>query len=262
VASGRELEKPDRDDYGDWLKRAHGVTLAAEKMRYESAGSKALLDMRESPFWVELCSHLTDIDDAYYAKTGYKLFAATPAAELVLKPWESFLLKTYRKNVLGNEAWPEPPTKGWLLPDTWFSEVHDIVRGLLVVKYLDGVEWLIHNMRERSAASDVPLTVDMEARDEGYYAAHTYFTVNVDVPTSGWEAKATPLTAEVQVTTQLQETIRRLTHRYYEGRRVAEPSDEKWQWAYRGPEFVPNYLGHILHFVEGMIMEVRDRADQ
>lgn len=37
------------------------------------------------------------------------------------------------------------------------------------------------------------------------------------------------------------------------------PSDVAWQWQYRGDQFVPNYLGHILHYIEGMIMEVRER---
>ena len=32
-----------------------------------------------------------------------------------------------------------------------------------------------------------------------------------------------------------------------------------WQWNYKSDEFAANYLGHILHYVEGMIIEIRDK---
>lgn len=41
-----------------------------------------------------------------------------------------------------------------------------------------------------------------------------------------------------------------------------KPLDIKWQWDYESDEFIPNYLGHILHYIEGMIMEVRKREVQ
>ena len=65
---------------------------------------------------------------------------------------------------------------------------------------------------------------------------------------------------EIQITTQLQEVIRRLLHKYYERQRSGRStSDLKWQWDYKSDEFAANYLGHILHYVEGMIMDVRDK---
>ena len=33
----------------------------------------------------------------------------------------------------------------------------------------------------------------------------------------------------------------------------------KWQWDYKSDEFSANYLGHILHYVEGMIVEIREK---
>ncbi len=42
-------------------------------------------------------------------------------------------------------------------------------------------------------------------------------------------------------------------------RKLLKPPDTKWQWDYKGDEFATNYLGHILHYVEGMIMDVRER---
>jgi hypothetical protein len=48
-------------------------------------------------------------------------------------------------------------------------------------------------------------------------------------------------------------------HKYYEERRKRIKEENiKWQWNYKSDEFTVNYLGHILHYVEGMIMEVRE----
>jgi hypothetical protein len=54
-----------------------------------------------------------------------------------------------------------------------------------------------------------------------------------------------------------------LLHKYYEERRKKiGAEDVKWQWNYKTDEFVANYLGHILHYVEGMIMEIRDKQKE
>ncbi len=44
-----------------------------------------------------------------------------------------------------------------------------------------------------------------------------------------------------------------------ETRMKLKRTDKIWQWDYKCDEFLPNYLGHIIHYIEGMIMEVRDR---
>ena len=99
----------------------------------------------------------------------------------------------------------------------------------------------------------------LEAREEGYYAAHLYTKQECEIPRETWDTEIINVPLEIQVTTQLQEVIRILLHKYYRKRR--EKTDEshmKWQWDYTSDEFVANYLGHILHYVEGMIMEIRE----
>jgi hypothetical protein len=76
-----------------------------------------------------------------------------------------------------------------------------------------------------------------------------------------WNKKTKNISFEIQITTQLQEVIRRLLHEYYEEKRTEKATDEKWQWNYRSEEFSTNYLGHILHYVEGMIMDIREKGD-
>jgi len=67
---------------------------------------------------------------------------------------------------------------------------------------------------------------------------------------------------EIQVTTQIKDVIKGLLHKYYEVSRTTSrvPSIEEMSWNYRNEEFIATYLGHILHYVEGMIIEVRDRS--
>ena len=35
--------------------------------------------------------------------------------------------------------------------------------------------------------------------------------------------------------------------------------DLVWQWDYTNDRFNTNYLGHIVHYVEGMIVQLRDK---
>lgn len=199
----------------------------------------------------------------YLLNTGYHLLREYKPTVLT-KPFASFLLKTYRKNVLLNNNWPKEPQDGWILPSNWYSKIDDIVRTLIEVKYLDGVEFMIEKIRTFCKERGSECLVFMEAREEGYYAAHLYMRRSFEVPRMTWDTEKVDVSVELQLTTQLQEVIRKLLHTYYEDvrRRARLREDVKWQWNYKSAEFAANYLGHILHYVEGMIMEVRDRQRQ
>jgi len=78
-----------------------------------------------------------------------------------------------------------------------------------------------------------------------------------------WDTIFIKISIELQITTQLQEVIRKLLHNYYEERRIRlKEEDLKWQWDYRSDEFATNYLGHILHYIEGMIMDIREKQEE
>jgi hypothetical protein len=67
---------------------------------------------------------------------------------------------------------------------------------------------------------------------------------------------------EIQITTQLQEVLRRFLHFQYEkDRNTRSVSSIPWQWRYRDDEFFSNYLGHMLRSVEGQIMDARRRRN-
>src|SRR6266508_1830169 len=259
-------EKPtDIDQYTAWLRNEFSIEgQAVLRNRFEFATSRILLDLQSSLMWRAILAELREWDDEYFIKTEYRLFSTSDPPELVRKGFESFYLKTFRRNILETERWPEEPEGGWITPSDWFSRINDVIRTIFVVKYLDGVTFLSEKMRGLCEKNEIPCRVDFEAREEGYYAAHLYMTQLVEIPKPDWDTERVPLSVEFQITTQLQDVIVRLTHEQYERRRVRiDPPSMKWQWDYESEEFIPNYLGHILHYLEGMIMEVRThgRAD-
>ncbi|MFB2597090.1 hypothetical protein ACEXQE_04780 [Herbiconiux sp. P17] len=253
--------KPSWEDYATWFEAKFSEKLSTEKDRYETASLRIEDAVKTSAFWPKYLAERESIADRYYAETGYPLFAFREVEPPVKKSWNSFLNKSFRRNVVNNDSWPQEPSEGWCLTPRWFEQINDILRTTLVVKYLDGVEYLANELERIAKAEGVGFRFKLEARDEGYYAAHSYVDVDASLPTGTWAFESKTVQFEIQITTQLQEVIRRLTHLDYEKRREAPPDPStKWQWDFRGAGFTPNYLGHILHYMEGMIMEVRDRG--
>jgi hypothetical protein len=254
-------ERPPYLDYPAWLQGEHGITVDQRlKNRYETTVRAIRSGFADSPFWQGLPDQLREADAAYQVSTGYQLLVPSERHDLLLKSFDSYILKTYRKNVVLNPTWPDPPVDtGWLLPPD-VSAVHDAVRTLMVVKYLDGPRFLSDRLAEHAAQTGLSFRADFEAREEGYYAAHAYVSAQFEVPAQRWDTETLTSAVEIQITTQVQEVIRRLLHRYYERQRMGsgEPLIS-WQWDYESDEFNANYLGHILHYVEGMIMDIRGR---
>ena len=247
------------DEYRKWLKEEHGIeVLDRTRTYYESVTSSIRMDFEKSDFWAQLTENLREFNSEYQLKTGYPLLIPGFEPDLNIKPFDSFLLKTFRKNILENEHWPGELKNGWILPNNWYSRINDIIRTLVVVKYLDGVEFIIDKIQSLSGQCSLPCQIFLEAKEEGYYAAHLYTEQEFEIPRVTWDTERISVSIEIQITTQIQEVMRKLLHKYYEERRKSiKKEDIKWQWNYESDEFVANYLGHILHYVEGMIMEVR-----
>jgi hypothetical protein len=171
------------------------------------------------------------------------------------------LQKTYRKNVLNNENFPEPPAEGWLTPTNWYTKIHDTIRTTIIVKYLDGVPLLVEYLRQKSAQYEMQFEGSLEARVDGYYGAQCICSAVCEIPALDWTIVQTRIPLEIQVTTSIKDVIKRLLHSYYDTRRIgSEPRSQiELSWNYKSDEFIAAYLGHILHYVEGMILDVRDR---
>lgn len=259
------MEKPRNiDEYKKWLKDELSITINSKtENHYNSIANKVKNDFLKSKTWNEIISKLNDFNNEYLAKTNYQLLINDFKPDLVTKPFSSFFEKTFRKNIVYNKRFPREPYDGWITPDNWIVNTNDILRTYFVVKYLDGVEFLMGKIEDVLKINLLECNTHFEARDEGYYAVHVYTKKEFDIPKIDWDTEQKTISIEIQITTQLQEVIGKLTHQFYENRRVKQIKlDKKWQWNYESEEFTANYLGHILHYVEGMIMEVRNKQSK
>ncbi len=144
-------------------------------------------------------------------------------------------------------------------PKEWFTEIKDLVRTKIIVRYLDGVEFLVNKIQSLATNHKFNFSVDFEAREVGYYAAHITLTNDFRIlGIDGAEHKIL-FSIEIQISTELQEAVKELTHKIYENVRDLPKNlnGKKWQWDNQSLEFKSYYLGHILHYVDGMLLEAR-----
>ena len=256
------MEKPNNiDKYKTWLKENHDFEISDKTRRhYESISIKVKQEFEKSLFWTQLIENLSEYNADYLAKTGYHLLIPNFNPKLHIKSFDSFLLKTYRKNIIENKNWPEEPEGGWIFPNNWHNRINDIIRTLIIVKYLDGTEFMTTRLESFCRANEYYFKYYLEATEEGYFAAHVYTCQDFEIPKIDWDTEMVIVSIEIQITTQIQEVIRNLLHKYYEeNRKSIKKKDVKWQWNYKSDEFTANYLGNILHYLEGMIMEIREK---
>jgi len=257
-----ENPKPiSTENYKKWLKDFHDVTIDERTVtHYQSVTNKIKVDFETSHFWLELNKNLKEYDDEYRLKFKYPLLMIN-RTKLDVKPFNSFLLKTQRRNIFDNANWPNPPDDGWILPTNWYSKTNDILRTYYVVKYLDDVDFLVQKLKVFCTNCGKNPNCYYQAKMDGYYAAHLYIQQEFEVPKITWDTEKINISIEFQITTQLQEVLRTLLHKYYEEKRktIRKTEEKEWPWDYRSDEFTANYLGHILHYVEGMIMEIREK---
>lgn len=251
-------------EYLEWHKTHLESDVVSALDYYEFIAPVMCKTFAQSQLWQGIESHAQRWEQEYADRTGYPLWASgTSLPDPVWKSRASFALKVFRKNVLENRAFPEPPEGDWYRSTNWLSRTNDVVRTCLVVKYLDGVEEVCGRVAELAASLGYGgIEASYEAREEGYYAAHLLVPAfSFRVPRRTWDYTEIEAPVEIQVTTQVKDVIRELTHTFYEARREQPISEgRKWQWDYRCDEFSANYLGHTLHFLEGTIMDIRDRT--
>ena len=230
-----------------------------QENRYELKTKRLQTEFKNSTFWTKIWPELVKRNTAYLAISkdyGLLTHPATPP-EVRTKPWKSFVEKSFRKNVIlnRNEPWPSPPNGGWVTPENLLEKIEDVIRTTVIVKYMDGVEVVRDAILTVAEASGVSLTADEPAaRLEGYYARH--LTLSLQSPSG-------PIPVEIQVCTQVQDVLRALTHPFYVERRLdAELSLPDMLWDYKCKQFTPCFLGHILHYADGAIMNIRHRQEE
>lgn len=259
-------EKPkDEREFLIWFSEKFNYNNKDYSNYYNQVTNNLKENFCNSQFWIGVNRLIKEWDNQYFSEYGVNLFTSDVAPSVVVKPLNSLLNKAYRKNVLNNDRYPNEPKDGWITPENWFDKIHDIIRTSFVVKYLDGVKFVESKLKELAHNNGIEdaFLCDYEARDDGYYAAHAGISLSIDLLTKSWKMEKHTIAVEMQITTELQEMIKALLHKYYEKNRTTVfPKDYKWQWDYRNEQFVPNYMGHIAHYLEGMIVEIRDKQNK
>jgi ppGpp synthetase/RelA/SpoT-type nucleotidyltranferase len=257
---------PAEDQYLRWLQaRFRGVPGVREGLAYYEAVTASLkLQVEGSEFWLALQERIDDYDASYFQRTGMRLSARPHPGTVEIKPWLSFVSKAYRINVVGNANFPLAPKNDWLLPDNYFERVADVIRTTFVVKYLDGIEEL--GGRIQSLADELGLSCEAKLRGTpaGYYGGHYVIGIPLIVTSPSIAQAPAILPTEIQVTTQVKEVLKELIHKDYSKQRLLVDDDLSWQWQFESRPFAANYLGHVLHYVEGRIMNIRrmDEAEE
>ncbi len=210
-------------------------------------------------FFVELPTLLEQWSFNYERRTKSHLLMSNTKFELVKKSYLSAIDKSFRKNVLWNKKYPKHPEMGWVTPENLFKYFNDGIRGTMVCKFIDGPSFLIKKLSGWAKYCNIKSTWYTQEKDEGYYAYHFYTTFEVDLLDINWLTQKAEIEVEIQITTQLQEVLRNLTHQFYEQRRISPiEHNTGWKWNYKSSQFRASYLSHSLHLLEAYIVQARD----
>jgi hypothetical protein len=248
------------DEYVAWAAKTLGIDFAAPASRnqYETNVQNAQNAVQNSLFMREFPAFLAKQEEEHQKRTGAGLLMLS---ELTVhrKPFSSAVTKSFRINVLRNNGFPNPPNDGWITPDNWYGRFPDLVRSTLVCRFLDGPKGLALALDEYAKSMGLTGRHIPRNTDDGYYAFHQHTGFPVDIVDANWQTQATTVEFEIQLTTQLQEVLRDLTHPLYERARVATGQrDDHWKWEHDTLRFRTSYLGHTLHMIEAVIVQVRD----
>ncbi|EIN4364571.1 hypothetical protein ACEV8V_22965 [Vibrio parahaemolyticus] len=197
--------------------------------------------------------------EEYIEKNGCELYTSDSVPTLHTKPFQSAIDKSFRFNVLWNGNFPEEPENGWITTANLVASFNDIIRGCLVCKYVDGPSYVTAKLTEYAEELGLENRCYSQERDDGYYAYHFYVKIPVTLFNRDFTAYDTEIEVEIQVTTQLQEVLRSITHKFYEKERSVDTNDVgKWKWDFESGKFKVGYLSHTLHLLESIILESRN----
>lgn len=251
------------EEYLTWMNRNLKIrNLGAYQLHYVREIESIKNNFSNDEFWKSLISKFQEFYDQYLIEEKQSLFSDRLYKPIILtKSFSSLVEKTYRKNVIFNKNWPNPPNDGWITPNNWFSRINDLVRTKIVVNYLEGMNFISSKIKEHCDEQKIAFSPKPDARMEGYYAINSYlenleFTINEQK--TGNE-KTISISIELQITTQMQDLMRGLLHKEYEKARTKKASDLNWVWQYKDDKFSTAYLAHLLHYAEGMIMQIIDK---
>lgn len=249
------------EEYRAWAGEQLGIDYeGAHGRAFRQNTAVAFLTVARHPFFQGLEEYLRTVAEAYARQHNAPLLMDLRAPELLQKSYDSAINKSYRHNAVWNRNFPRPPNGGWLTPDDWYARLDDLIRATLVCKYIDGPPFLAAHLQQRAEGMGLPCTIKALGRDEGYYAYHFHVKFPVTLVDTEFHDLQVDLPVEIQLTTQLQEVLYGITHKFYEQNRLQRRRDNDWKWDVGSNMFRAAYVSHTLHLLEAIIAELRDSA--
>ncbi|MGB3760985.1 MAG: hypothetical protein WBA07_32210 [Rivularia sp. (in: cyanobacteria)] len=248
------------EDYKSWCREFLNVDFddEASKNRYEINILNAHLAANNHSFFQLLDRKLEECSDSYEQMTNSELFISPVNFKLVQKTYDSAVDKSFRTNILWNDNFPEEPKKGWVTPINLHSYFNDAVRGYLICRFIDGPRFIAKQLGKYAKSLGLKSRFYSQEREEGYYAYHFYVTIEVPFLDESFKKVNSQIEIEIQLTTQLQEVLKELTHQFYQVNRLRSDNNSKWKWNYKTNGFKLSYVSHTLHLLESIIIEIRD----
>ena len=255
------MKKPENlDEYIIWAEQEIACQFNEPKIQrlYDTNAITIFNTVTQHPFFIGFSNKAEEWEAHYEGKTNSRLFMDNSNPDLQIKPYISVVEKTYRQNILWNKVYPEPPKKGWHTFQNVYSKLNDLVRGTLVCRFIDGPSFIADEIEKYAKEHNLKCRQYSQEREDGYYAFHVYVSFPVTIIDSAWNEENILVEVEIQITTQLQEVLRTLTHKFYESQRLVVSNDKgKWKWDFSSNRFKVGYLSHTLHLLESIILESR-----
>jgi hypothetical protein len=252
------------EEYVIWARDTLEVDFSQHRVElsFDQNATFAQTTAQRHDFFRGLPNFLRKSSETYFTQTGADLFMrGVPEVNPITKSYTTTVNKSFRHNIIWNDNFPDPPDRGWATPSNWFSIFNDIVRGTIVCKFIDGPLFLAERLKAYAHNHNLDSRYTSQQKDDGYYAYHFYVKIPVELLLN--EADTTVnVEIEIQLTTQFQEVLYKITHRYYEHlRNQRTPDPDKWKWEVKSNRFRAGYLSHTLHLLEAIILELRDSND-
>lgn len=252
------------EEYLKWAKVVLGSSFNGDdRLRsvYDTNSQNILNRVNQHPFFAHFSQNTEAWNVEYEKQTRSKLFTSNGEPKLTTKVYESVVEKTFRRNILLNNNFPDPPDTGWLNYDSVYEHFNDLVRGSLVCRFIDGPAFVANAIVAYAEECGLESRQYSHERDDGYYAYHVYVKFPISIFDLKFEKAEKMVEVEIQLTTQLQEVLRSLTQRHYEAERlIPNPDRGKWKWEFSSSRFKVGYLSHTLHLLESVILEARDNV--
>lgn len=256
--------KWDSDKYLEDMVLRTGMPIPRFKHHYVNVTKKILNDFKKCDFYNALDKKLRELHDEYYREYEYELIEIDDSLEMKIKDFEKMLDKCWRTDIKYNEHFNEADYDWseyeWIDYNNFFYKLKDVIRTRIFIRYLDGVDILIKEIKKLAEEFNYCIEVEPKADETGYYGTHINIIIPFEIPDINPGTKKINCCIELQLSSVMKDVVNELLHKKYELERVRLDREIKiWQWDYESTDFVVNYLGHIVHYTEGMIMDARKK---